>query len=221
MSLRLPPAALHRPRRGAAPWLVLAGHGLLLWGVLQWGLVQRLVRPAEPLSVQIVDSPAPAPEPQPARLAAPQQALPVVALPVIPPIEVTRPTPPEPTITVAAPSARPVEAPPSTAPVVASASPTPAPLAAPLKVAASQLRYRVEPPAEVPRLSRRLGESGTVLVRVVVDLQGQPREVSLARSSGYARLDDAALAAMRQARFQPCLADGRPVECQADAPIVF
>ena len=66
-----------------------------------------------------------------------------------------------------------------------------------------------------------MGEAGTVQVRVVVDVQGLPRQVSLHRSSGFARLDEQALVAMRAARFQPCTDGGRPIECQAIAPLAY
>ena len=74
---------------------------------------------------------------------------------------------------------------------------------------------------QVPRLSRRARESGTVLLHVVVDVQGLPRSVTLRQSSGHPRLDEQAVAAMRAARFVPCTDNGRAVECEADAPIVY
>ncbi|MCK7497523.1 MAG: energy transducer TonB [Comamonadaceae bacterium] len=85
----------------------------------------------------------------------------------------------------------------------------------------SALRYLVEPPVAVPLASRRLRETGTVVLRVVVDVRGNPRSVTLRRSSGFPRLDEQALGAMRQARFAPCTDEGRPVECESDAPIVY
>jgi protein TonB len=77
------------------------------------------------------------------------------------------------------------------------------------------------PPAEVPRLSRRAGESGVVWLRVVVDRSGLPAQVTVARSSGFARLDEQALWAMRQARFQPHIEDGQPIEIEVLAPIEY
>jgi periplasmic protein TonB len=83
------------------------------------------------------------------------------------------------------------------------------------------VRYRIEPPAEVPRASRRAGEAGTVWLRVVVDSSGSPTQVRLHRSSGFARLDEQALWAMRQARFWPHAEDGRAVEVEVIAPIEY
>jgi protein TonB len=91
----------------------------------------------------------------------------------------------------------------------------------PRQVPLSAVRYQVPPPAEVPRASRRAGEHGTVWLRVVVNTAGLPRQVTLLRSSGYARLDEQALWAMRQARFKPAEEAGRPIEVEVIAPIDY
>lgn len=83
------------------------------------------------------------------------------------------------------------------------------------------MQYLHLPPVEVPRLSRRAGESGTVWLRVVVDARGQPIHVGVQRSSGHARLDEQALWAMRQARFKPHTENGQPVELEVIAPIEY
>ena len=107
----------------------------------------------------------------------------------------------------------------STAPV----KPTPSAPTPPQRqlLTATAANYLVMPPAEVPRLSKRAGESGTVWLRVVVDTAGLPVKVSLHRSSGFARLDEQALWAMRQARFKPHTEDGRAVEVDVIAPIEY
>jgi protein TonB len=213
------PAAPARRGRPLLSGAVLALHVLAAWALLNLEVVQRAVEQAAPLVVRIV-SPDRPPEPERPLLAAPPQvALPTV-LPVVPPVEIERPAPPPP-IAVQVVSA-PVATPPPPVPApVAVTPPPPPPPAAPLKVAASQLRYLVEPPIEVPRASRRLREQGTVVVHVLVDVQGLPRQVSLAKSSGFDRLDQQALGAMRQARFVPCSSNGKPVECESDAPFVY
>ncbi|WP_374427930.1 energy transducer TonB, partial [Ideonella dechloratans] len=93
--------------------------------------------------------------------------------------------------------------------------------AGPVALPASALRYVTMPRLVYPAAARRLGETGTALVRVVVDVNGLPREVTLHQSSGHARLDQAALDAMRAARFQPYRVDGQPVEAVAIAPLAF
>ena len=54
---------------------------------------------------------------------------------------------------------------------------------------------RVDP--AYPPASRRAGEEGTVRLKVLVDEKGRPRDVAVATSSGFARLDEAAIQAVR------------------------
>jgi protein TonB len=121
-----------------------------------------------------------------------------------------------------APASTPTE---STAPTAAVAAASPAAAVeappAPRPVPSSALRYLVAPPLAFPPASRRLGESGTVVLRVVVDVQGLPKRIALQRSSGFARLDEQALAAMRQARFAPCTERGEPIECESNAALAY
>jgi len=61
-------------------------------------------------------------------------------------------------------------------------------------------KQRVEP--IYPAGARRDGEEGTVRLRVLVDERGRPTEVQVTQGSGFARLDDAAVDAVRRWRFQ-------------------
>ena len=83
------------------------------------------------------------------------------------------------------------------------------------------MQYLVKPPLEYPRASARLRESGTVTVRAFIDENGIPRDVQVAKSSGFARLNEAAVAAVRQARFKPYVENGRPTAGWAFIPLVF
>lgn len=108
----------------------------------------------------------------------------------------------------------------------ASFTPAPAPPAPPPPtprrvVAATAVQYRVLPPVEVPRASRRAGESGMVWLKVVVSVTGLPTSVVVHRSSGFPRLDEQAVWAMRQARFKPQTEDGSPTELEVTAPIEY
>ena len=58
---------------------------------------------------------------------------------------------------------------------------------------------RVEP--IYPSASRRAGEQGTVRLKVLVDANGRPRDVNVVQGSGFARLDEAAVEAVRKWRF--------------------
>jgi protein TonB len=80
----------------------------------------------------------------------------------------------------------------------------------------------LEPPAvDYPRASRRADEAGRVLLRVYIDEAGLPRQVLVSQSSGFVRLDEAAVAAMKRARFKPYTENGRPTAGWAPAPIDF
>jgi protein TonB len=61
------------------------------------------------------------------------------------------------------------------------------------------IKHRVDPP--YPSASRRAGEQGTVLLTIVIGQDGRPLDISVARSSGYAALDESAVNAVRQWRF--------------------
>lgn len=83
-------------------------------------------------------------------------------------------------------------------------------------------RYRADFQPSYPTASRRLGEEGTVVVRVVVGTDGRVVRASIARSSGSARLDEAALKrALVAWRFVPALRDGVPVEAERELPVTF
>jgi protein TonB len=204
--------------RVPAAFGVFAVHALI--GLMWWlyAASPSALQTAEPtLWVQLRTAP-PEPVAEPARLPQPTH----LRSPSITPIDL-------PSITIQQLAAEPTPAPappvltptppPATQPA-REALPAPSPPPPPVRQAGA-LRYRVAPAVEVPLASRRLGESGTVLLHVLVDAQGLPARVEVRRSSGHARLDAQALAAMRSARFEPCTDDGRPVPCEADAPIAY
>lgn len=83
------------------------------------------------------------------------------------------------------------------------------------------MAYLVPPPIEVPLASRRLGEQGTVHLRVRVGTDGLPKTVTVQRSSGFARLDDQAVWAMKRARFQPQTDNGIAIEWIVIAPLQY
>jgi protein TonB len=125
----------------------------------------------------------------------------------------------------------PVPTPVEAQPPVTSAAPVaqPAPLAAPIPKAppppkdlpSSAVRYLVEPPHTYPRVSRELGETGVVKLRLLIDEQGRLKHIQVTQSSGYPRLDQQAVTSMRQARFQPLIDNGVPREVTTTASIVF
>ena len=85
-----------------------------------------------------------------------------------------------------------------------------------------QVDYLGKRPSPVyPRLSQRRGEQGRVVLRVLISPLGQVANVVVRTSSGHSRLDDAAVAAMRQARFRPYTENGIAYKALVDIPFDF
>jgi protein TonB len=76
-------------------------------------------------------------------------------------------------------------------------------------------------PPTYPIESRRRREQGTVRLRLVIGTDGRVKEISVASSSGFDRLDKAALDAVRRWRFQPQMQAGVAVEAVGTLPIPF
>lgn len=101
--------------------------------------------------------------------------------------------------------------------------PPDAPLAEPSKVLdkntkAPGLKSKTEPSyTNVARLARI---QGSVALRIVVNTDGKPVGLQLVRSLGLG-LDEAAVAAVRQWRFRPGEAKGKPVPIQATIEVNF
>jgi protein TonB len=227
--LRAPPADDLRPAE--RNWLiggVAAAHLVGLWGLMQLDVVQDAVRHVAPLmvdfiSVQPAKPPTPAPPPPP-----PPQRQPVTrAAPVPLPVIAAAPSPsPAPAAFVVPPPpdlppvVQTVQAPPASPAPPAPPAPPPAP-PQPRLLPASNIAYLVPPPIEVPLASRRLGEQGLVQLRVLVGVDGLPRQVSVQRSSGFTRLDEQAASAMKRARFKPQTDQGVPIEWIVVAPLQY
>ena len=71
-----------------------------------------------------------------------------------------------------------------------------------------------------PRISQRLGEQGVVRLRARVDEQGRVTAVQVLTSSGHARLDEAALAAVRRWSYE-VPADQKMASQWLEVPIAF
>ncbi|MBW2732605.1 MAG: energy transducer TonB [Deltaproteobacteria bacterium] len=77
-------------------------------------------------------------------------------------------------------------------------------------------------PAPVyPRLARRRGEEGVANVRLEIHTDGRIGRVELAKSSGSALLDAAALRAVRRWRFAPSVYQGRAISGWVRVPVRF
>lgn len=72
-----------------------------------------------------------------------------------------------------------------------------------------------------PSQSRRAGEEGKGVYRVLVDANGRPIEVDVLSSTGFPRLDDAAVEAIRKWVFQPAMQAGQPVQSWTRVQVQF
>ena len=88
--------------------------------------------------------------------------------------------------------------------------------------AAIQLQYRSAPAPVYPRMAMQRGITGTVLLQVLVGIDGRPIQVTVAQSSGSRELDDAARAqVLKRWSFQPATRDGQTVQAIGMVPIEF
>jgi len=81
--------------------------------------------------------------------------------------------------------------------------------------------YLHNPAPAYPAQSRRLKEEGTVLLLVRVSAEGTPLSVEIRNSSGFERLDEAGLQAVRQWRFVPAKRGSDNVSASVLVPIQF
>ena len=203
---------------------VVALHVLFIWA-LQSGLLMRAAQIIVPVEVlaQFIEPPAPKLDP---------------VLPV-PPVT---PTPPKPVKTVTAkaltqPAPQPLAIadpmPSPNAPVgVTTPQPAPAPIAAPVAAVAAapagppsvqlpsnDASYLQNPKPAYPPISKRLNEQGKTMVRVLIGIDGTPQRAEIATSSGYDRLDQAAIAAVMRWRYVPGKRGGVPEAMPFIVPI--
>ena len=76
-------------------------------------------------------------------------------------------------------------------------------------------------PPRYPRMARRQGQEGRVVVRVRVSAEGRAANVTVRRSSGYPLLDSAAVEAIETWRFIPASFGGIAVSGLVDVPVSF
>jgi protein TonB len=196
--------------------------------LLQSGLIKPPAVETAPkeLVVSLItpEAPKPPPTPEPPKPRVEPKVVPVVKRAVTPPKPVV-PVVNEPAPLQAPPPAEPTPAPVAVAPPAPPtppappAPPQPATPAPPKTVTGVQ--YLRQPQPEYPALSRRTGESGKVMLRVLVNTEGRPERADIQTSSGYARLDEAARQAVMRAQFQPYREDGKALAVYVVVPINF
>ena len=72
-----------------------------------------------------------------------------------------------------------------------------------------------------PPVSRRMGEQGQVLLDVLILADGSVGELKVKKTSGFRRLDSAALDAVERWRYQPARRGNTPIAYWYVQPIVF
>jgi protein TonB len=85
----------------------------------------------------------------------------------------------------------------------------------------SQAAYLHNPVPVYPAISRRLGEQGRVLVRVLIGVDGTPQKAEVQSGSGYDRLDRVALQTVMGWRFVPGRRGDTPEAMWVSVPIQF
>lgn len=205
---------------------VVVFHVAALWA-LQTGLLRRAVEiivPAEILS-EFITPPAPkADVPKPPTPPAPlKQPMTKARQPVAPPapqplaIPDPSPAPNAPTgVTTPQPPA-----PPIAAPVAVAAAPAAPPAPPKVELPSSDADYLQNPKAAYPPISKRLGEQGKVVVRVLIGMDGTPQKAELKKSSGFERLDRSAMEYVMRCRYVAGKVGGVAQAMWYDAPVNF
>jgi periplasmic protein TonB len=186
-------------KRGPVGLLVVGVHLVLIYAVAGSLGIVELPEFAKPMEAVIIDAPQEQ-QHEPVPIVKPELEQPMVETP---PIEDTVPE-----IEVA------VDEP---APNAITAETSPAPPVA--ETANMTVNKRVDP--VYPAGSRRDGEQGTGMFKVLVDAKGRPQDVQVLRSTGFPRLDAAALEAIRKWVFSPAMQGGQGVQSWTRVQVAF
>jgi protein TonB len=188
--------------RGGIGAAIVGVHVVLIYALCSWAPIRAALVQA-PLEASIIDSPVVAAEevpPPPPRMEPAQ----------IPEIE-------PPLISIA-------EEPAPNAITVAKVEQQPAPAPKPANTAPREITdvAYIQPPApKYPAESKRTGEEGLVILRVLINEAGRAAHIEVEQSSGHPRLDAAARDAVEHALFKPYIENGVPRVALAKIPIEF
>jgi periplasmic protein TonB len=229
----------HRRRLWGAAVLALAAHAVIYFSgkpALLTDVEFGMEEPPASVDVDLVESapppPAEPPQPEPPQPEPPQPEPPkpepvpepeppkpkeeIISLPAEPkPKPVPRPATP-PRASVAPVPAKPA----TTRPVTGTAAATGAPTGTKAGITSGP-GHLYNPKPAYPAESRAAKEQGTVLLSVAVDAAGRPTGVSVAKSSGFPRLDRSAQEGVQRWRFKPALRNGVPQASSVIVPVRF
>lgn len=201
---------------------VLGVHGIVLYALWSARLVPA-PEEAATLFVSFIAPPQPAAQVQPP----PRQQQPPR------PVKQEKPRPPAPhrhlvVGAMVAPAGFVMPLPPAVPVIEAPPAPLAAPVPSPAKPTGPvtlqgelALGCPTRTPPKYPALARHAGESGNVVLRVELDTDGRVGAAHIATSSGFRRLDEAALNAVKTWRCDPPLRDGQAVRAIALQPFKF
>lgn len=199
--------------------------------LLHAALLQAVLGAGEPVAA------APQPKPEAVTIALVAPAAPALAAPVAEPIAKPEPQPIHPE---AKPVTKPVVKPTENTPPIPSET-VPAPVVA--SIADTTPPITTEPPATTdsstvsepifdadylrnpapvyPKLSRQRREEGVVMLRVHVLENGEADQLEVLQSSGFERLDEAALRAVKRWQFVPAKRGDEVVAAWVRVPVRF
>ncbi len=217
------PAEPAQPKAGESEKLSINARVAIAVVVLHIAVIAGLVtqryvinKPDGPVALELLSIPAAPPPPR----EVPQVILESPPVIIPPPVFEIEDRPP--TITAVVSDDPPRVSSPVAATLV-EGPPTAAPSRAPAIVTGVDLSASMTEatPPRYPYQSRRAKEEGTVVLAVLLGLDGRVERVSIHKSSGHRRLDDAALEAVRRWRWSPRLRDGVPVAVSGLVDIPF
>jgi periplasmic protein TonB len=198
-------------RRALRFAIILGAHIALFWAGMELVASRPEVRQAaQDLVVRLIESPPSVPdivppEPVPPRPQPVRRAVPIESPQ---PVLTAAPEAPAPSVSVA---------PQPPAPPVAEVAPAP-PV---VTLARFDADYLSNPKPIYPVASRRLSEEGKVLLRVKVSPGGTALLVEIKQSCGFARLDEAAKAAVERWKFVPARRGDEAIESWVSVPVAF
>ena len=230
--LPLQVAQLNRHEKKSSSWLtillVLGFHALAIYLLSTHKPLEKIeVKSAKPMMVSLIAPPSPEPEivptieppkPEPKPIIKPKKVVEKIR-PIEKPVErlVEATTEPPKEEEITKPEASPVlvteaaKAPPKAEPIVEDKIEPPR----------FGVAYLNNPTPDYPALSVRKGEEGRVLMRVLVSADGAAEDVQIEKSSGFDRLDNVAVAAVKKWRFIPAKRNNQPLRAYVLVPMPF
>ena len=189
------------PRRYISLGLVAALHVVLIWALATGLATQFIKKLPDEFKAQVVKQKPPSqpktPPPPPPQLAKPPP-------PFVPPPEINIQTTTTNTTAISNVQSRHV------------APPAPAKIEPPRPSGRRHDCYSGYPP-----ISKRLGEEGKVLVEFTVSADGSVTNAKVAKSSGYSRLDRAAVQCVSDFHYHPATQGGKPIAIRTKVQVAY